>query len=1163
MIVPSPRPPGERSIQLIDRTEEMNVLREAVDKAIQGEGGTIFLHGEAGIGKTRLARELGAYARSKGMQVLSGRCPALFKMDGVPPYILWEEVIKDYLEYCSPDQLFRVIGSYPIEVSKLVPELKQKLMTFPQSFPLSPEHSRDRLFEAVTQFITNISKEAPLLVVLDDLQWTDQSSLLLMHYLARGVYKESLLILGAYRDTYVDRKHPLSPVLTELNRERLLRSVPLKRMPLDDVIEMIKRILEQDDVSREFCKLIYEKTQGNPFFVEEVIKSLKEEQVIYRKEKKWEIKEVPRIEFPETVKDVIKARISRLDDECQHVLTLASFIGKDFTFEALRGVTGIEENKLLEIIEKTIKKGLFKHTVVRGEDMCSFADIIVRDVVHWEVSPFRRKKLHKTVGQALEKVYARNIDEHLGELALHFLVSGDKEKALEYFLKAGDKAENVYANSEAASYFQSALKLLEEKEGEIHERARILERIGDIKKFVGEFEICRKYWNDALLLWKELPEKRNAARLHRKMANILWENIGDTEEAKEHHNEALRILETVSESVELASLYEEMAHMYYRIGDMVKASSWVQKALELAKKLNAHEVIASSYASLGTIFSFTGDLKKSVECHEKALKIALDNNYMETALRTYNNLASALTSEENERVLEYNNKGFELAQKVGHITFQSWIGGNLAWMHLNMGNVNKAFLLAEEAVTLDRKTGNIAHLPMSLNGLGYLYQVQGEWDKSEQYYKEALDIAEKLNDFQSIGFCYWLLGWFHVNKDEYVKARELYEKALDVFKKAGAKYHEMNTRAQMALISIELGEIRKARNLIDNVHKFAFEVKDRELILMVDTLRGMLFRTHKKWEKSIEHFEKSLQESKVLKAKKWNVYIFAKMVLSEYARVHLERDIEGDREKAHTLLTQALEIFQKMGAKKDIEKIGSRMTYIKTGREIIEPRPVIEDVLPSHITTGFKKLDDLLLGGIPQNYATILTSPSYDERDSLVKRFLESGVTEDQITFYVTTRTSRIKDLVERFQSNFYLFICNPQADKIISNKPNITNLKGVENLNAINIALTAAFRNLSDSPRGLRRICLHVSDILLQHHAVQTRRWLNALIPELKSKGFTTLAILDTEIHTQQEVRTIVGIFEGEINIYEKETEKGLQKFLKVKKMTNHKYLKKEILLE
>jgi predicted ATPase len=125
--------------------------------------------------------------------------------------------------------------------------------------PISPEHGRDRLFEAVSQFVANISKEAPLLVILDNLQWTDQTSLLLLHYLARGVYREPLLLLCAYRDTDVDEKHQLTPVLTELNRERLLQSAQLKRMSFDDTSEMIRRVLEQDDVPREFCQLVYEK----------------------------------------------------------------------------------------------------------------------------------------------------------------------------------------------------------------------------------------------------------------------------------------------------------------------------------------------------------------------------------------------------------------------------------------------------------------------------------------------------------------------------------------------------------------------------------------------------------------------------------------------------------------------------------------------------------------------------------------------------------------------------------------------------------------------------------------------------------------------------------------------------------------------------------------
>jgi len=230
-----------------------------------------------------------------------------------------------------------------------------------------------------------------------------------------------------------------------------------------------------------------------------------------------------------------------------------------------------------------------------------------------------------------------------------------------------------------------------------------------------------------------------------------------------------------------------------------------------------------------------------------------------------------------------------------------------------------------------------------------------------------------------------------------------------------------------------------------------------------------------------------------------------------------------------------------------------------------EPEPVTinisETVLPGRVSTGYKDLDSLLLGGIPENYAIILTSPSCDEKDLLIKRFLETGSKKTQMTFHVTIEASGMKTITEENQSSFYLFICNPQADKIIESLPNVFKLKGVENLTDISIALTKAFRRLDTSISGPRRACLEIiSDVLLQHRAVRTRRWLTDLITELKSRGFTTLAVMNPQMHSSQEVHAILGLFDGEINIYEKESEKGLEKFLKIKKMYNQRYLESEL---
>jgi tetratricopeptide (TPR) repeat protein/KaiC/GvpD/RAD55 family RecA-like ATPase len=602
--------------------------------------------------------------------------------------------------------------------------------------------------------------------------------------------------------------------------------------------------------------------------------------------------------------------------------------------------------------------------------------------------------------------------------------------------------------------------------------------------------------------------------------------------------------------------------MYYRIGDIAMALSWAEKALELAKKLNALEVVASSYASLGTIFIFAGEKKKSSECLEKALKIALDNGYIETALRSYNNLGAALPPEENERMLGCAEKGYELARKVGNIYMQSWTGLWLGWGNIGMGNMERAVLLSEESVALDRKAGLMTHLAISLALLGVVYQILGEWDKSEQYHREASSIIQRINEWQITSVGNWAHGWLYLEKGEHVKARGLFEKACEIIEKVGAKSALMDMlqlgKRWLIWTCIELGENEKADELIGGMQKSGLETKDKGLTASADALQAMLFRAEKRWDESMVLFEKSLRQFEDLGSRQWNVYVFAKMVLCEYARALLERNQEGDKEKARDLLNRALEIFQKMGAKRDVEKVEAKLLYIETGKAASVPKPT------ELVCTGYADLDKLLCGGLRSSSAVVLVSPSCNERDSLINSFLKTGAERGEVTFYLTTSARAAKALAEEFQSGFYLFVCNPQADAIAESSPNVFKLKGVENLTEISIALTSAIHKLDASPKGPRRACIDiVSDALLQHHAVQTRKWLTALLPELRSAGFTTLAVIDPQMHPSDELHAIIGLFEGEINLYEKETEKGSEKFLKIKKMANQRYLKDELLLK
>jgi KaiC/GvpD/RAD55 family RecA-like ATPase len=203
----------------------------------------------------------------------------------------------------------------------------------------------------------------------------------------------------------------------------------------------------------------------------------------------------------------------------------------------------------------------------------------------------------------------------------------------------------------------------------------------------------------------------------------------------------------------------------------------------------------------------------------------------------------------------------------------------------------------------------------------------------------------------------------------------------------------------------------------------------------------------------------------------------------------------------------------------------------------------------------------LLFGGLPENYTVVLTSDPCDERDLLIKRYLEAGVAEGSTTFYVTIDAIGVRSLAEEFKSDFYVLVCNPKPDEALKSLPNVLRLGGVENLTEMNIALESAFRKLGKPKKGFRRACLGiVSDVLLQHHAVQTRRWLTGLIPELRSKGFTTLALMNPHMHASEETHAVLDLFEGEISIYEKEGQRDLIKYLRIKRMHQQRYLESEL---
>ncbi len=531
---------------LVGRDREMALLRGQVDAALRGEGSLVLITGEAGIGKTRLASEARSYARSRGFLWLEGR----YANEGNMPYQAWVEAVRGFLRYAPPELLEKVPLPYGAELSRLVPEVAERLVQMPSLPSLGPEEERLRLFEAQAGFFCAIAEEQPLVLFLDDLQWAP--SIDTLHHLARNLAGDRLLVLGAYRDVELMEKATLTRTLLAMNRERLFQSVALKRLQEAEVTRMVGQILTGEPSGR-LAQVIYEKTEGNPFFVEEVTRYLSESGSVTLEGTEWELGETAVMELPISVKAVVGEKLERLGEESHGVLTWAAVAGQEFALLLLQKAAGMEEEELLEVIDRAESARVLVARPSRGQEVYAFADNQTWEVLYEGISTARRRRYHLRVGQAIEEVHARHLEEYYEAMAHHFLEGNDLEKAAEYASKAGDRAARVYSWRAAIGQYQTALELLEELDADPLQQAGVLEKLALVTG-LSQGSGAVGYWEKALSNYEALGDGKKAAGVHLRLGQ-RGGGVSDRGVRRSHNLYAVELLETEVESPQLALAY--------------------------------------------------------------------------------------------------------------------------------------------------------------------------------------------------------------------------------------------------------------------------------------------------------------------------------------------------------------------------------------------------------------------------------------------------------------------------------------------------------------------------------------------------------------------------------------------------------------------------------
>ena len=506
-------PPGRSPLdvialtKLVGREQELAFLHDCWQGAQAAHGRLVLISGEAGVGKTRLVEEFANRLRWQGVRVLWGRC---YEFERALPYQPLAEALRTLLPALTPAELADFPPGSVVEVARLVPEVLEQCPELEVPTAPGSKQERARLFEGVARFLARLSSHGALLIVLEDLQWASESTLGLVHYLARHLAGRPILMVGTFRPEALGLEHPLLALRRRLTREGLTRPLHLSRLSPEAVEAMVVEMSGAGKAVVPLAKRLYQETEGNPFFLVEIIKALFEMGVVQLQEGMWRgdfarISE-GEIPLPASVTEAIQARVHRLNEEAQEAVRWAAVLGREFDFELLNAVWGRSEEATLEALDDLLRHRLIDEgTGPLGRDY-AFTHYKIQEVVYAGMPRRRRQHAHARAGTAMERLRGPEVKALAGELAFHFeqgrrLDKALTEKAIHYLLQAGDRARRLYAHGDAIDYYQRALVLLKEQ-GDHERAARTLMKQGLTHHNAFDFQRARQACEEGFALWR-------------------------------------------------------------------------------------------------------------------------------------------------------------------------------------------------------------------------------------------------------------------------------------------------------------------------------------------------------------------------------------------------------------------------------------------------------------------------------------------------------------------------------------------------------------------------------------------------------------------------------------------------------------------------------------
>jgi class 3 adenylate cyclase/tetratricopeptide (TPR) repeat protein len=917
---------------LVARDEEFDRILNAITAVEAGSGRLVLLAGEPGVGKTRLAQEVTLKARNHSFVMASGRC---YEPESTVPFYPFLEALATLHAVAPPHIRDDVPRRWP-DIERLLPN-----QTAAQATALTEgQEEQQRLFWAVTGYLQAIAAKRPVALLLDDLHWADASSLELLQHLARHTRANRVLLLGAYRDVEVNRRHPLEAALRDLGRERLIEEIQIRRLDEKGTGELVSATLGDGDVAPEFVHLVHLQTEGNPFFVEEVVRTLVERGDVYRLDGRWEGRSVEDIEVPKSVRSVVGQRLSHLSLESQEILQEASVLGPAFSFDDLIGMCNRSETEVERALEEAMGAGLVRET---GVDTYAFNHALTQGTLYAELPSRKRRRLHLAAGQSLERLPEGSRKHRVAELAWHFLEGDDPARALPYALRAARYARQVFAYDEAARHYRTALELAREL-GDVESETKSLEGLGSVLRTVARYDEAIEVLSAALAHHRAAGnvagERWTTAHIGRVHALRGTPSEGiDVVLALVKHIEAHKCEDEVerlgeSSAAGLAALYAALANLYQETDQSARQLEAAEKALEVARQAEGSRAGARIQAEgqmwRASAMAEMGDLDDARRMLEDVIPLAQEAGDPLVLSRAHNSLAMVY-SEAGQYTKErmHIEKALETAERMGDPTRIAFMNHRLGWHLMVLGSLQIAREHLERALSIVRALGTTPTTAWTLLGLAQLALLQGRTEEGERYLAEGMAIARRPPyEPHAVALGRWM------TLDRFVREGNAQAAGENIEKDPNWPPEEDWT--SVLLLPVRAWE-RLAAQDTDAAQDLALDAIDksnaeRNRTMAAEALRmyGIVLSAQGWWEESTQTFEQALSMARTIH----QPYAEAR-TLHAYALSYLQR---GESPRAEGLLQQALRIYRRLGAVPDTRRAESVLNALMAGEQLTTAR---------------------------------------------------------------------------------------------------------------------------------------------------------------------------------------------------------------------------------